>query len=444
MHELRYIGIDGDALIVSGEDGEHCRVVIDDALRDALRPRPHTRVEAPKVAPREIQQLIRAGRTPQQIADDTGVALNYIERFEGPILAERAHVVEQARAVSVRVHGELDPMETEHATFGTVIDERLESHAASRVQWDAWKDPELGWRLGLRFVVDEIERDALWSFDVRAHALVPLSPSAVALSQQGNSAPLQAPRLRTIASIDDLTVEHAAASAATAEDLDLPATHPSAPQPRIGREPRGASWLGAAVSDIGQREQAPSTYDETAELLEELRRRRGEREPHGFNDYEEEFAASDEGLAPREGVEQVPADSVEESSDTSADAPAAESTARVVPFGRRGARAAMPTTETTPDAGGELADEHEAAPANHGQVTPVDVPRTGLEAGEVSRETAGASNRRQSGAVPRIGESRTGGVPHTGTGPIGRRRGRPSLPSWDEIVFGTRTDDDRP
>ena len=26
--------------------------------------------------------------------------------------------------------------------------------------------------------------------------------------------------------------------------------------------------------------------------------------------------------------------------------------------------------------------------------------------------------------------------------PTGRRRGRASMPSWDEIVFGARTDDD--
>jgi hypothetical protein len=28
------------------------------------------------------------------------------------------------------------------------------------------------------------------------------------------------------------------------------------------------------------------------------------------------------------------------------------------------------------------------------------------------------------------------------TGPLGKRRGRASMPSWDEIVFGARSDDD--
>jgi hypothetical protein len=28
------------------------------------------------------------------------------------------------------------------------------------------------------------------------------------------------------------------------------------------------------------------------------------------------------------------------------------------------------------------------------------------------------------------------------TGPLGKRRGRASMPSWDEIVFGARSDDE--
>ncbi len=38
------------------------------------------------------------------------------------------------------------------------------------------------------------------------------------------------------------------------------------------------------------------------------------------------------------------------------------------------------------------------------------------------------------------------GTPSAGTtretGPLGKRRGRAAMPSWDEIVFGARPDDD--
>ena len=34
------------------------------------------------------------------------------------------------------------------------------------------------------------------------------------------------------------------------------------------------------------------------------------------------------------------------------------------------------------------------------------------------------------------------GAGRNGTGPLGKRKGRASMPSWDEIVFGARPDDD--
>jgi len=44
-----------------------------------------------------------------------------------------------------------------------------------------------------------------------------------------------------------------------------------------------------------------------------------------------------------------------------------------------------------------------------------------------------------------VGSAGTPSAGSTGTGPHGvrgSRKGRPSMPSWDEIVFGARTDDD--
>src|SRR5690606_30537177 len=111
---------------------------------------------------------------------------------------ERAHIVDQARLVRVRVQPDADPLDPDAATFGSVIDDRLEALGAVSVQWDAWKDPEEGWRVGLSFAVDGIERDALWAFDPRARALSPRNPAAVTLSQQGELSSLQAPRLRAV------------------------------------------------------------------------------------------------------------------------------------------------------------------------------------------------------------------------------------------------------
>ncbi|KAB1656006.1 DUF3071 domain-containing protein [Pseudoclavibacter chungangensis] len=405
MHELRFIGIDDDALIVTADSGEQFRLRVDDALRDALRPKARPRAEAPKVPPREIQQLIRAGKTAEEVVAITGADPADVERFEGPVRAERDYIVTQARAVAVRVHPDIDPLDQDDATFGSALDERLESLEAQGVRWDAWKDPEAGWRVSLEFVVDEIERDALWSFDPKAHALGPLNASAVTLSQQGELSSLQAPRLRAVdARRDD------------ADDVDDEAS-PSAPLSRAD-ESRGAGWLGPAVSSIGHapRDESRAQRDETADLLEALRRRRGERDPQRFAPYDDEFDEDDEPtpdpthrtspVAPLRPIAvTTPADPRDAEDDT--------------------VDTLTPTTAAPDSAEDDAPSAPEPAPRSERTTERVvDVPLAGLE----------------SDTTPEPGRSSR----QDATGPLGRKRGgRAAMPSWDEIVFGTRSDDDR-
>lgn len=411
MQELRFIGAEGAALIVSDDAGHQYRVLVDDALRDALRPRPHVRSDAPKVAPREIQQLIRAGRTIDEVVQQTGADRDDVARFEGPILAERAHIVNQARLVKVRVQPDADPLDAESATFGAVLDERLEILGADAVRWDAWKDPEDGWRVGLSFSVDGIDRDALWSFEPRAQALAPRNPTAITLSQQGELAHLQAPRLRAVDVVADESV---------IETAEAPQSEQAArPQPEIpprASDPRGAQWLGAAVSGIGQpRDETPG--DETSDLLEQLRRRRGERAPGPFDGaaggFDEESGLADGGSEPSE------ADVTDDD--------AAGASVTPLSRGRERSAAVHPSTPERRDDDADPDDDAESSDSGrpHGGIHAVDVPLAGLE---------------DTGASPHV----TGGHGTRGaTGPLSRRRGRASLPSWDEIVFGTRSDDDR-
>lgn len=422
MQELRFIGADDGALIVSGDGGEQYRLIVDDALRDALRPRPHTRSEAPKVAPREIQQLIRAGRTAEQVVELTGADLDDVLRFEGPVMAEREHIVEQARLVAVRVHADLDPLDAEPATFGSALDDRLESLGASRVRWDAWKDPEYGWRVGLEFEVEQIARDAMWSFEPRSHALAPLNPSAVALSQQGELASLQGPRLRVVEnerpsadtepspSIGGLP-EHEESRAAAA-----PAAAPASPS---ARDAKGADWLGSAVTDIGsRRREAEPQRDETADLLEQLRRRRGERQPQSFDEFDDDLALDDDASETDRDHEAAPArdhDAADASGASEApDEPAAPA---------RGVTRLRPAVAVDVPLAGLEAPESSANPAEAGPA-PEPVGASVPHASNASNASTGSSGGRGS------------------TGPLGKRRGgRASLPSWDEIVFGTRSDD---
>ena len=70
MQDLRLIGVqdDGEHLLLSGADGEHYRLPLDDSLRAAAR-RDRPRLGQLQIEmeggmrPREVQTLIRAGAT---------------------------------------------------------------------------------------------------------------------------------------------------------------------------------------------------------------------------------------------------------------------------------------------------------------------------------------------------------------------------------------------
>lgn len=368
MQELRFIDLDEGALVVSGDDGQRFRVVIDEALRDALRPRISTRVDAPKVPPRAIQQLIRAGKTIDEVIDLTGAAREDVVRFEGPVRAERDYLVRQARAVTVRLKTDADPLGQDGTSFGEVIDDRLEASSATAVVWDAWKDDEEGWRVGLSFAVDEISREALWGFEPKTQALTPLNPTATMLSQQGEAPALGSPRLRAVVEAP----QREAAPAASAE--------PSAKEP--------VSWIGAAASRLERATE--QQHHETADLLEALRRRRGERVPQSFDDDED---GTDEDESSPEGALDESGSPSPERSPVKLFAPRARDEDRF-------------ETETI-----------EPSDLGAGGVRAVDVPLDGLD--EPARDPDEPTHSKHSP----------------------KRSGRAAMPSWDEIVFGTRSDE---
>jgi hypothetical protein len=149
------LAADGRALIVE-HAGEHVRVVIDDDLRAAVRghTQPQMRLES-RVSPREVQRRIRGGESAEQIAADAGVAVEQIARFEGPVLAERAWQVEQARATEVD---------------GITLEERVAevNGDAAEPTWDAWMDDDGSWRLAAVFGDG---RRPVWSWNPQTRRL---------------------------------------------------------------------------------------------------------------------------------------------------------------------------------------------------------------------------------------------------------------------------------
>jgi hypothetical protein len=173
MQDLRLIGVqeDGQHLLLSGPDGTHYRLSLDEALRAAAR---HDRPRLGQLQiemeggmrPREVQSLIRAGATAEEVADRAGWTVEKVRRYEGPILAERVHVADQARLVRVRSRG---------GTTGAAVP-TLQGRVAQRMRergvdpdtsaWDAWRSIEdTHWTVVLTFAAGGRQRQATWTYD---------------------------------------------------------------------------------------------------------------------------------------------------------------------------------------------------------------------------------------------------------------------------------------
>jgi hypothetical protein len=373
MQELTVIGVEDGALLVASDAGERYRIAIDDVLQSRIRQTLTPSTTGKRISPREIQGHIRSGLSAEEVSRLTGADLDYVERFEGPVLAERAYVVNSALKVAVQVDSALDPLgEEPTSTFGEAIQERLEGLGASDERWASWKD-ESGWIVKLSFTANEIDHDARWQYDPKRHALAPLNTEAVTLSQNGEITEGLIPRLRVVAPRVDPENSSEAPSTPPA------ATNDTAPNPEVvpyGRSTGSSESSAAATSAaISRAEERPSeNLNQTADLLEALRRRRGEREAAVFVD---DF---DNGGSP--------SDAASTGSDAE-EKPGRDSAARPTLTSSIWASAAR--TEPTLD-GMDTPGEDKPAPASSQPKPP--------------------------------------------------RRSRAAMPSWDEIVFGARTDDD--
>ncbi|MCX7522439.1 septation protein SepH [Microbacterium sp. STN6] len=371
MQELTVIGVENGAILAASDDGERYRIAIDEVLQSRLRQsRSESGTGAPKLSPREVQAYIRSGMSAADVASLTGADLEYIARYEGPILAEREHIVASALSVPVRASADVDPL-GEQATFGEVIRERLASLAASGERWASWKEQEGGWIVKLAFTVDEIDHDARWSYDPRGHALTPANSEATTLSQQGELQGGLIPRLRVVtprpSEPDDSRFDSGAFTFVEGGDD----THRSGPilEKIASSRPGQVASNSIAVTAIKRStDDGQGENHQTADLLEALRKRRGEREAASYSD----------------------ADAADDTVDRS-------QTPRLV-----------------------------------------DVP---LDTFDTHDEVAGGAAS-GAGSAPGAGPSPAQAQPAQHPASSGRRKGRASMPSWDEIVFGARTDDD--
>ena len=333
MHELRVVGVEEGSLLVASDSGETFRLRVDEVFHSQVRRATHDHSIDRRLSPKEIQAHIRAGMSADDVAAVTGAPLDYIQRFERPVLAEREYIVESALGVGVHTAAaETDPL-AGPPTFGSVIRERLADLNAVGERWASWKEQGGGWIVKLAFSIDYVDHDARWAFDPKKHQLSPLNTEAISLSQQEEVGRTLMPRLRAVAHSDESSRFDSAAFTVSDDDartVTPAALPPQATEPLPHTAPVPTQSLLGMTTDPGI-----VRTGHTADLLEALRRRRGEREAAAFEEFEDVKSPATSGAGIR--LVDVPLD------DFPGDQQETQPQPRLQKAGKRSGRVTMPS-----------------------------------------------------------------------------------------------------
>lgn len=122
--------------------------------------------------PKEIQELLRAGYTPEEIAQEYNLDLKRLQIYESPILAERNYICKTAKQLCVG--GEGGPT-VEEITLNRLATRGVDPNS---ITWSAVKPGEESWQLCADFLVDGKPLQALWSVDIAAKLVIALNNHA--------------------------------------------------------------------------------------------------------------------------------------------------------------------------------------------------------------------------------------------------------------------------
>lgn len=174
MVHLTLAGVsdDGQRLLLVSDAGVEFTLDIDARLRAALRGdtarlgQLETRMDS-TLRPRDIQARIRAGETPEVVAQAAQTSVDKIMAFAAPVLAERQHIADRAQRSSVRRRSGGDQASTGVRTLGDAVAAHLRSINVDpdTVLWDAWRREDGRWSLTGEFSSTRKSGHAQFTFD---------------------------------------------------------------------------------------------------------------------------------------------------------------------------------------------------------------------------------------------------------------------------------------
>lgn len=382
MQDLRLIGVDEDGqhVLLTDAQGARFRVPLDDALRAAARrDRPHLgqlQIEiSGGLRPREVQALVRRGLSTEEVADRAGWTVEKVRRFEGPVLAEREYVARTARECAVGSRG------SGPETLSERVTERLKDRGVERgvAEWDSARDEEGVWSVMMTFPAGGRQRTATWSYEPLGGSVSATNDEARWLSEE--AAPSRAiPAPHRTDSSDELDVY----------DLDADGGIDRQAVARPAQEPidlMAAMREHSARGRRGRRRASPSHTP-------------GDGRPRN------DALPLEDLMTPASDVEPPPAARGRNPVSQHLEDPSPDTDDAAEHVGGWPEDQGAPSEEGTSPQQDDLVEAAEPA---------ADAEEEGSDAARASEEPTEPAKRASGG-----------------------RKGRPSVPSWDDIVFGTR------
>jgi len=173
MVHLTLAGVsdDGKRLLMVSDAGVEFTLDIDPRLRTALRGddgerRMEIQMDS-TLRPRDIQARIRAGETPEAVAEAAHTSVDKIMAFAAPVLAERQHVADRAQRSSVRRKSADTGAAGGARTLGDVVSHHLRSLNVDpdSVRWDAWRREDGRWALTGDYASSKRRGSAHFTYD---------------------------------------------------------------------------------------------------------------------------------------------------------------------------------------------------------------------------------------------------------------------------------------
>ncbi len=193
VKDLIFVGRSDDntGLIFTDDEGQEFVAQIDDNLVRSANGAAKAATEHQGelgLSVRDIQARIRRGESLAAISAESGIGQDRLERFAGPVFAERNFTAAQARDTLVRrPQGDI--------TLNELVTSQLDLRNVDTMflEWDSWRREDGRWNVAVMWAVGEGSGVATWIYDPVGRSIVSLDDEARWLFQESvnESAPAE-------------------------------------------------------------------------------------------------------------------------------------------------------------------------------------------------------------------------------------------------------------